>query len=269
MPNFGSHLSGPIRHTTRLKNQGERAWFKDLPVGMNDPDYVHQFVDFERVTDYSTTDYTLTSSGTGTGVTLNQTASGALGSSGMSVNGALLLQTGSTAGNYACVQNKVLGWNLDRTTTGALPNIQDIKGVWFEAKFSATVAASDMDCFVGLSETAASIVGPSPVSQNYVGFRITNGTKLVRFVSSTAASVSSGSVSAGSGNSVSLAEGTLTTVGFNFRDSNTVDFYINRNYMNSFNVAPTCPLAVSVQAVTNAAANRALVLDYVYVAKTR
>lgn len=269
MPNFGSHLSGPIRHTTRLKGQGERAWFKDLPVGMNDPDFVHQFIDFERVTDYSTTDYTLTSSGTGSGATINQTANGALGSSGMSVNGALLIQTGSTAGNYVQVQNKVLGWNLDRTTTGATPNIQDMKGVWFEAKFSATIAASDLDCFVGLAETAASIVGPSAVANNYVGFRVTNGNKLVRFVSSTAGAISSGSVSAGSGNSVSLAEGTLTTVGFNFRESNTVDFYINRNYMNSFNVVPTCPLAISAQCVTNAAAGRSLVLDYVYVAKTR
>lgn len=278
MPGFGSHLTGPIRHAAKGgRNQSDRAWFRDLPIGMNDPDFVHQFIDFEKVDDYSTTNFTLSSSGTGTSAAVNTSANGLLGSSAMSVNGALLIQTGSTAGNYATVQSKVLGWQLDRTPISG-PNIltlnaQDSKQLWFEAAFSADVTASDIDCFVGLSENAASVVGPSAVSQNYLGFRITNGTSTLRYVASTGNVVTSGTVSVGSGNAVPMVQGTLHKVGFLFSGSNNVDFYIDRNYMNSFQIAslPTSPLALTFQVVSNAAAgvNRTLVLDYVYCSKAR
>jgi hypothetical protein len=273
MPHFGSHLTGPVRHTARFRNQSDRAWFRDLPIGMNDPDFVHHFLDFEKVDDYNTTNYTLSSSGTGTSAAVNTSANGNLGSSAMSVNGALLMQTGSTAGNFANVQSKVLGWQLDRTNLiPNMLNIQDGKPLWFEAAFSADVSASDVDVFLGLSENATSVIGPSGVSGNYLGFRITNGTALVRYVASSASTVTSGSTqSGGSANTVTHTQGTLTKVGFAYNGANAVDFYINRNYMNTFIVpqVPTSPLALTYQIVTNAATNRSLVLDYVYCAKAR
>jgi hypothetical protein len=188
----------------------------------------------------------------------------------MSVNGALLLQTGSTAGNYACAQYKTLSWILDRAIVANTHEDQSAKNLWFEAAFSGDVSATDVDLFVGLSETAASVVGPSPISQNYIGFNVSNGATAVKYISSTGGTSVSGSVSDGSGNAVSLVQGTLTTVGLKF-NANNVDFYVNKNYMHSIQVnsLPTSPLALTFQVVTNSATNRTLVLDYVYVAKNR
>lgn len=275
MPNFGSHLSGPVRHATRGgRNQSRRAWFRELPIGMNDPDHVHHFLEFEKVTDYSTTDYTLNSSGSGGfSAGVNTAAKVLLGSSAMSVNGALLIQTGSTAGNYAHVQSKVLGWQLDKTPfTGPsviTAGIGDQKSLWFEAAFSADVSATDVDCFIGLAENAASVVGPA-TTNNYIGFKIANGSTTISYVASTGGTVTSGSAALGSGNSVAMVQGTLNKVGFLFSGSNTVDFYINRNFINSISAGfPTGALALSYQIVTNSATNRSLVLDYVYAAKLR
>lgn len=261
MPNNGSHLSGPVRHTTRLRSQSERAWFRELPIGMNDPDFVHQFVDFVNVTDYSTTDYTLGSSGTGTSAAVNTSSSAA--------NGALQLQTGSTAGNYASVQNKALAWLLDRTLVANTHANQSHKRLWFEAQFTADVAFNDVDTFVGLSETQANIVG---LSQNFVGFRVQNGSALLRYQSSTAGVTTSQTVSAGSANSVSLVPGQMVRVGFMFDNANNVDFYINRNFMGRVGSAaiPSSPLALSVMIATSSSAqSRGLTLDYMYACKTR
>lgn len=275
MPGFGSHISGPIRHTTRFRDQGDRAWFRNLPVGMNDPDFVHHFLDFEKVDDYNTTNYSINSSGTGTSAAVNTAANGLLGSSAMSVNGALLIQTGSTAGNYCTVQSKVLGWQLDNVNVIAnMLRIQDSKELWFEASFSADVSASDVDVFVGLSETANSVIGPG-VSGNYIGFNVSSSgygnTNLIKYIASSASTVTKGVLATGSGNSVTLAQGTLTKVGFAYSGSNVVDFYINRNYINSIVLPgiPTSPLALTYQITTSSPTNRSLVLDYVYCAKTR
>jgi hypothetical protein len=273
MPQFGSHLTGPIRHTTKYRDQSNRAWFQNLPVGMNDPDFVNDFIDFTKAGQYSTTDYTLSSSANGSLSTaaVNTSGTNNIGSSAQSVNGALLLQTGSTAGNFTNVQNKVLAWILDRSLVPNIHSLQSAKQLWFEAAFSADLSNSDVDCFVGLSEIQNSIIGSAGLSQNYIGFRVTNGAATLAMVASTAGSVSKLTTSVGSGNSNSIALGTLTRVGFVFSGSNNVDFYVNRNYMNSLQITnlPTSPMAVAFQICTNSAVNRSMVVDYVYCSKVR
>lgn len=258
MPNFGSHLSGPVKHAAKAKNR-DRGWFSNQPVGGLDPEFVTLFYDFEKVTEYSTTDFTYSSSGTGTSAAVNTSSN--------AVNGALLLTTGSTAGNYASAQSKVLGWQLSPVTTGLNMGIQDSKALWYEASFTADVTATDINLFVGLSETAAD----TELSANYIGFQVDQSASTIKFVSCTASAVAAGTTSQGSGNSVTLVQGTQVKVGFAYSGSNVVDFYINRNYMNSVTLAsiPTCPLAIVAQIRTSGTASRTMTLDYVYVAKTR
>lgn len=282
MPNFGTHLSGPIRHTTRFRDQGDRAWFRDLPVGMNDPDFVHHFVDYIKVNDYVTTDYTFSSSGTGGGAIAATSSSAVMTGAalpgqpvlsganyGVPWSGALILTTGSTAGNYANVQNKVLNWLLDPSIVANNHPAQTSKKLWFETAVWVDTSATDVDAFIGLSETQTNLVG---LSQNYVGFRIRNSGNTVNFVSSTANVVTSSTAFAPQGSvTTSIQPNTLVKLGFVFDNSNSINYYVNRNFVGTSGPGtfPTSPLATSLQITTNSANNRTMLVDYFYVCKTR
>lgn len=261
MPNFGTHLSGPLAHTIRFRDQSERAWYRDLPIGTNDPDAVHHFVDFVQVDDYNTTAYTLSSSGTGTSAAVNTSSS--------AINGTLLIQTGSTAGNYATVQNKAVSWLLDRSLAANTHALQSAKKTWYEASFSVDTTSTDVDCFIGLSETQAN---PVQLSQNYIGFMVSNTGNTIKMVSSTAGvATSSTAFPLGTGTSQTISANGQVKVGFLFTEANNVMFYINRTFMGQFTAGslPSCPLAETMQVRTNSATNRFMLVDYFYVCKTR
>lgn len=290
MPNFGSHISGPIRHTTRTPDQSERGWFQDLPVGMNDPDFVHDFVDYKKVQDYNTTDWTLSSSGTGGSVAVSTSSSAvATGASlpllpvlmganyGNTYSGTLLMQTGSTAGNYSTIQNKAVHWLLDGTIvsgllgTGGHP-VQSSKKMWFECAFTADVSAPDVGVFAGISDTQAN---PVVLGQNYVGFKIVNGGSTINFVSSTGGVVtSSTSFSINQTNAIQLTTGSMLKLGFVFTGNNIQWYASNgsgRNFVGQFanGVFPTAPLTTTFQIQTNSANNRAMLVDYFYGCRVR
>lgn len=272
MPNFGSHLSGPIRHTTRFRNQSDRAWFRDLPVGTNDPDFVHTLIDFTQTTDYNTIGaFKISSSGTiavNVLAAVTSSASALFGSSASSVNGNLLLQTGSTAGNYATIQSPCFSYILDRSLVANTHALQSAKALWFETQISADLTGNDVNIMVGLSDAVAN---PVINGQNYIGFTVASGAGTIACAASTGGTVTAVTKSVGSQNTVALAQGVFTKLGFAFSGSNNVDFYINRNYMTSFqvNALPTSPLALTAQIQTTAAVSRTLVIDYFYAAKMR
>src|SRR5271165_166009 len=132
---------------------------------MTDPDFTHYMQDWHYVTQYTTNDYTLSSSGSGPVAAVTQSNGSTIpGTQIGTINGVFRVQTGSTAGNYATVQNKVVDWLLDPTIVPFTHPLQSSKKLWFECNLalSAGVGSSGGPAaFIGLSETQNSGLGLS------------------------------------------------------------------------------------------------------------
>lgn len=254
MPARGSHFTGPVRHAPKKSNSHPREWYRELPVGMNDPDYTHYFVDFLKATDYSTSDWTLSLVNTGTaavGTTTN-------------VNGVLTLATSGASGDLDNLQLKQDSWVLD-TADGA-----DSAGkrLWFETSVQPSNVA-DVDLFVGLSEIQTNVIS---TSQNYVGFRMTNGAATLAYQTCASNTQTSKTLAVGSGAAQSLTTSAYTKLGFVFYNGGAVDFYVNRAYILTITTnipAAATGLAPVFEIKTNSANARNVLIDYLYIAKER
>lgn len=239
---MATHFSGPVLNRDKAGTGSSRAWFSNLPIGESDPDLVKLMRDFTLPTDYSTSDWTLTLTGTGTAAVNTTSGEG---------NGVLALVTTGASGDSNELQAKTDAWTLT-----------DGKRLWFECSVSSSDVAA-VDLMVGLSEQTTTPL----TSQNYVAIRMPTG----------AAALVGECVNGGTKSSINfptddseLAASTLAQLGFYYDGEGGVHFYFNRNEVGHITSnLPTAALAPLVFIQTNSANARTADVDYIYVAKER
>lgn len=246
MPQFGTHISHPIKYKAQKENSNGKEWFSNLQIG-NDPDFAIYNKDFNLTTHYSTSDYTLTLVGTGT-----EAVSTTL------VNGILVSTTTNSSSDSNNLQNKIPCWTLDATSTSNDATSAG-KRIWWETSISATRVA-DVDLFIGLSELNTTLLA----SANYVGFRISNGSAAIACVNAKASAAST--IASG----VSAVASTSIRLGFLFDGGNAIKFYINRGWVATQTAnLPTVVMAESLHIKTNSSNAAVVNQDYVFIAKER
>jgi hypothetical protein len=258
MPAFGTHIGGPVKQKLLKRRQNNRSWFGDLPIGMNDPDYVHYLNDFKTTADYTSGDWTLTEVGTGSQAISTSATAG--------VNGIMVLTTGGTTGNSENLQNSIYSAKCDATLTANTHTLQSFKRTWFEASVAmSNVATCDM--FVGLSISNTTLGTPTECA----GFTMTTGGATVSCISALASTVTTISAeTGGSTNAFSATAATYMTLGFVFDSANSIHYYINRNFIGTSTTnLPAAALSPAFYIETHSGNARTLSIDYFYWTKNR
>lgn len=250
MPNFGTHLSGPVRNTAKKENSNEREWFSNLPLSHSDPDFFYYTNDFSSIGNYNTTDWTLTLVGTGT-VAVSTTTN--------SANGTLLITTGAANGpDSNNVQLKEASWLLD-SSVGANDASQAGKRLWFETKLRVSNVA-DVDLFIGLAQISTTVQS----ANDRVGFRMTTGAALLNVETSV------GGVATSVSSTQSMVAATDIRLGFMYEGGNSVRFFVNRGWVKTVTTnLPTAVMAPGIYVAANSANARTSLVDYFSIHKER
>lgn len=218
-------------------NTGE---FRDLPVPHPCDAYVY-FNDFIKATDYSTTDWTLTT------VEVAGTASEAIAGAG---GGHLVVTNGTNEDDYDSFQLIPETFKLVAA-----------KKTWFRARMKVS-DATQSDFLIGLV-----ITDTDPMTS------FTDGIVFKKDDGDTNLDFSSLKDSAGSTATAihTVVDDTFMNLGFYF-DGVNIEVYVNGNLVKKFDSATFCDnedLAVTFHIQNGAAAAKVLTLDYIYVAQER
>jgi hypothetical protein len=255
-----THLNKPVIYKDRQRygRGGILEWFSWQSLS-HDPDYVKFNADFLKVGDYSTTDWTLTTTNAGTAA-VNTTAN--------STNGTLDLVTAGTGTDSSEIQLKTSNFVLvagEPQSSNYNPSTDTLgKRLWFEARLQMT-APTTADLWVGLQAQ-----NTTPKTEaNGIGFRIATGSANILLKSALASTVTTKTAAGSPLTAVTMAATTMTRLGMYF-DGHAVQYYVNREYVGTINTnLPTVAMAPLLFIGDNAAAAQTLRCDYVSVMAER
>lgn len=238
-------FTGPILGVDKY-NASLKGWYSNLPAQAS-PDYFVWMDDFTGVdANYSANAVWSLVKDSGAGVANTaDTPKGIV----------TLTSTATTDDDGALIQ-----------TTQTLAQLVSGKKFWFKGTFKPS-DADQQDVFIGLATAAATNPEAVLAVDDYVGFKVADGSASILLVSdktgaSAAASTDSGKVA---------ADATETKVGF-YYDGTSVHYYINDDYVGSHTstTIPTVALDVAIFSLSGSATGtRTLISDYVYVCAER
>ena len=235
------HFTGPILHAGK---DGTKKWFENLPSSQ-DPDYVFYMDDFTGVALDNTNDWT---------VVKDSSATAALGADAES--GTLVLTSQATTDNDgASVQgNEIFAVNASRD-------------IWFETKLFVTDAEGDnTEICVGLTVNFATNPEAMLTAADRIVFQVDDGDSNIDCITEkdgTATTTDSG---------VDIESGTYVTLGFHVKETNSVEFFVNRNKVatHTANIPDDENLAIGAMELSGSATGtKSMTIDYLFASQTR
>jgi len=235
------HFTGPILHAGK---DGNRQWFENLPASQN-PDYLTYMDDFTGIALDTTNDWTLIK---------DSSATAALGADAES--GTLVLTSQATTDNDgASVQgNEIFAVNSGRD-------------IWFETKLFVTDAEGDnTEICVGLTVNFATNPEAMLTAADRIVFQVDDGDSNIDCITEkdgTATTTDSG---------VDIVSGTYVTLGFHVKETNSVEFFVNRNKVatHTANIPDDENLAIGAMELSGSATGtKSMTIDYLFASQTR
>jgi len=228
---MASHFLGPVRN--RPKNEGLRAWYSNLPLGLGETDLIQYWNDFLFAQNYSGSDWVVTET--------DANATQAIAAD--EVGGALLL-TNTAADNDIVQLQSAEEWF--KLTAG--------KRAWFKARFKVS-DATQSDLFVGFATTDTSIIAGTT---DAVGFRKADGSTSLK-------SLTEDNTTETENTAVTMADDTYVSVAFYWDGIATVRFYVNDSLTASHtaNIEQTNKLALTVCLQNGEAVAKTMTVDYI------
>jgi len=235
----GVHFNGPIKN--KVKRDGERAWYGDLPVG-EEPDLCVLFNDFLLAQDYDANDWVITTTEAGAG-----NASEALAAD--EACGALVITNDDANDDVDSLQMTEENWRL---ASG--------KQMWMNMRIKVA-DADEADMFIGLAITDTT---PRDATDK-IGFLLADGSAALSCVSTKdSSSTTTSSI-------VTLADATYVKLALHWDGASKVEWFVNgaKVATHSSNIPNDENLCVTLNIQNGAAAANSLTVDYIYVAQER
>lgn len=235
----GVHFNGPIKN--KVKRDGERAWYGDLPVG-EEPDLCVLFNDFLLAQDYDANDWVITTTEAGAG-----NASEALAAD--EACGALVITNDDADNDVDSLQMTEENWRL---ASG--------KQMWMNMRIKVA-DADEADMFIGLAITDTT---PRDATDK-IGFLLADGSAALSCVSTKdSSSTTTSSI-------VTLADATYVKLALHWDGASKVEWFVDgaKVATHSSNIPNDENLCVTLNIQNGAAAANSLTVDYIYVAQER
>lgn len=235
----GVHFNGPIKN--KVKRDGERAWYGDLPVG-EEPDLCVYMNDFLVAQDYSASDWVITTTEDGAGSATEAIAADER-------CGALLITNDDAEDDVDSLQSAEEAFSL---TAG--------KQLWMSMRIKVG-DADEADMFIGLAITDTT---PRDATDK-IGFLLADGSAALSAVST------KDSTSTTSSSIATLADATYVKLAFHYDGVNKVEWFVNgaKVATHTANIPDDENLAITLNLQNGAAAANTLTVDYIYIAQER
>lgn len=235
----GVHFKGPIKN--KVKRDGARAWYGDLPVG-EEPDLCVLFNDFLLAQDFAAADWVITTTELGAG-----DASEALAAD--EACGALVITNDDADNDVDSLQMTEENWRL---SSG--------KQLWMNLRIKVA-DADQADMFVGLAITDTT---PRDATDK-IGFLLADESAALSCVST------KNSTSTTSSSIATLADATYVKLALHWDGVSKVEWFVNgaKVATHTSNIPDDENLCVTLNIQNGAAAANSLTVDYIYVAQER
>ena len=235
---MASNFSGPL---LELSANG-RAYFRNMPLG-NDPDYVHEMIDFLLADDYDTTDWTQT-----------------LVDGGSDAAQSVATQAGVKNGTLKILNNDADDDSLNLQRKVESYKIESGKKLWFETLLNVSDADA-VDLFVGLAITDTTALDAS----DRLGFRITDGDASITSQSTKDSTTTQKDTEIDASDSVNVK------LGMYYDGASTVEFYVDRvlKCSHTTNIPDDEELCLTINLTNGAAAAKSAIIDYIHIVKER
>ncbi len=239
---MASRFTGPLQNRDSA-HVGVREWFRNLPIGQ-EPDLQVLWNDFQKTSDYNTSDWDITTTEAGAGDATEAITADA-------VNGELAITNDAGANDLDELQ-------YNQTAFKLAPG----KECWFEAR----VKSSDADkagLFIGLAtiNDTTTFAGTT----DSVSFRTTTSSAAMSFVTEDA------TVETTTAAVCTLADDTYVKLGFHWDGVSTVRAYVNRSLVatHTTTIEQTNAMSITLCIKNGETVAKILTVDYIYCASER
>jgi len=235
----GVHFNGPVKN--KVKRDGARAWYGDLPVGQ-EPDLCVYFNDFLAAQDYAAADWVITTTEAGAGAATEALAAD-------EACGALVITNDAADNDVDSLQMTEENWRLEAG-----------KQLWMNMRIKV-LDADEADMFVGLAITDTT---PRDATDK-IGFMLADGSAALSAVST------KNSTSTTSSSVATVVDATYLKIAFHYNGAGKVEWFVNgaKVETHSVNIPDDETLCVTLNLQNGAAAANSLTVDYIYVAQER